>query len=63
MGDDERASRQVEDVELDQVDTVSQRDPEGLDRVLRRERGRAPMADPQKTAVPLPQVDHGRVGR
>ena len=45
--DHERASRQVEHVELDQVDAVLDGGAERPQRVLRRERCRASMADPE----------------
>ena len=58
MRDDERAARQVEDVELDQVDTVVDGGPERADRVLRRDERRAPVPDPEDLAVDALERDH-----
>ncbi len=55
----ERAAREVEDVELDEVDALLDGRPEGAERVLGREVRRAAVADPQDgRAVPAAQVDH-----
>ena len=44
-------ARQVEHVELDQVDAVADGGPERAERVLRRDERRAPVADPEDLAV------------
>ena len=44
----ELAAGQREDVELDHVDGVLERRPQRVERVLRRQRGRAAVADPER---------------
>ena len=57
--EDERASPEIEDVELDEVDAEVDRGAEGAQRVLGRQSRSAPVADPQDgVAVVAPQVDH-----
>ena len=46
--DHERAARQVDDVELDEVDTRRDGDAERADGVLRSERRRATVTDAQR---------------
>src|SRR6185437_1409398 len=58
--DHERAVDLV-DVELDEVATELDRERDRLERVLRRERRRAAMADPQHAAVAPREVDHTRL--
>ena len=56
---DERAERQIEDVELDEVDALLDGRPEGPDRVLGLEVRRPAVADPQDgRAVLATQLDH-----
>ena len=64
MAEHERAWPRVEDVELDRVDAVLDRDLERADRVLGRKPGSAAVPDPDQLAV-CPQQSHGRgrVGR
>ena len=59
MREDERASPEIEHVELDEVDAEVDGGAEGAERVLGREARSAPVADPQDgVAVAAPQVDH-----
>ncbi len=61
--DDHLAAFELQHVELDEVDSGSDRGPEGRDRVLRRERGRAAVPDPEHPAVSSLERDHGAFGR
>ena len=58
VGDDQRASRQVEHVELDQIDAESDRGPKGSQGVLGRKRGGTAMPDEQGPARRPLQRDH-----
>lgn len=58
MGEDERPPREVENVELDEVDAVLEGRPERAQRVLRRKARRTPMSDPEDVAVAPVEVDH-----
>ena len=59
MGQDEGAERQVEHVELDEVDPVLDGGAKGFDGVLRRDVRRAAVADPEHlSSVRSPQLDH-----
>src|SRR5436190_17884056 len=60
MGEDKR-SVELEYVELDQVAAELQRERERRDRVLRRERSRTAVPDPQQPPFTAPQVDHRRL--
>ena len=59
MDEHERAVDVVH-VELDEIAAELEREAQRLDRVLRRERGRAAMTDPQHPAVAPVEVDHPR---
>ena len=61
MTEDERPVRPAEDVQFDKVDPLVEGRLHGLDRVRRRERGRAAVADPQHRPVAAEEV-HGAVG-
>jgi hypothetical protein len=58
VGEDERAAPEVEDVELDHVDAGLDRGAKRRQGVLRRERGRASMADPKHAAERTVELDH-----
>ena len=62
MGDHERPVRQVEDVELDRVYPRRERHLEGSQRILRRDRRGAAVADLEQRPVAANRY-HGRVGR
>lgn len=51
MGEHQGPVREVEDVEFDEIDTELDRPPEGCERVLRLERGRAAVPDPEYARV------------
>ncbi len=56
--DDERPARQVEDVELDEVDAELDGSAERAQRVLRLDECSAAMADPEDASVPALELDH-----
>ena len=59
----ERPAREVENVELDEVDAVRDGFAKRVERVLRREMRRAAMPDPEHGAVSAPEVDHAALRR
>ncbi len=59
MREHERPARQVEHVELDEIDAVCDRFAERAEGVLGREVGRPSMTDAQHAAVARAEVDHG----
>ena len=58
VGQDERPARKIEDVELDEVDTVRDRLAKGAERVLRGEVRGSAMTDPEHRAVAAAEIDH-----
>ena len=61
--DDERPARQVEDVELDEVDAELDGGAERAQRVLGLDERRAAMADPEDASVPALELDHAALLR
>jgi hypothetical protein len=65
VGDDELASLELEDVELDEIDPGGERGPKRDQGVLGRESRRSAMPDPERASVAALERDHGSglVGR